>query len=771
MSKSVGLLVILLAISTSAFSQNNCQLKLSGQVIDEHDQSALSYASVQLLNTNYGVSADGEGKYELKGLCPGNYKLVVAHLGCEPDTIVIELVKNLHLDLFLEHHTEELQQVTIETSRNEDQGVVKQKMKQEEVFKKSGLPMAKMLESINGVNTLNTGSNISKPVIQGFTNNRVQILNHGVEHQGQNWGDEHAPEIDPFASASYSVIKGAGAVRYGNGAIGGVVLVEPKPLPQDAGIKAEFNSMLATNNRLGATSLMLEGKFKSLPNFAWRVQGSLKKGGNIRTPNYYQRNSGVEEFNYSYLLAYSASNWTAKLHYSLFNSNVGIFSGAHIGNLTDLRNAIAMNKPREQDLEGFSYEIRRPYQRLIHELFKVEFKRYFEKMGQVELSISRQFNIREEFDRGLPRDPFLRSLNIPEFSLSLESYVGQANWQLPTKKNINTSIGVTAKSIRNTINSFVDFIPDYESQVIGFYGITKKTFVKGQVEFGLRFDQNQMDVKQYTQRGIVRSEQNFNAFTANFGGFRRFGNDWTWKANISYAERPPAINELYSDGLHHGTASLEFGNQELKKEKALAINTALEGKWNNLDIEFDAFLQRINDFIYLSPQGVDLTIRGAFPSFDWMNVDGLFRGADFKLGHKVYKNLDWEGSANFLWANDLTSNSFLVNIPANRYRNVLRYQFKVKRKQDDLSLELNHQFVDRQNRFDEEEEIAPPPEAYQLVGASLSYSTKRKKMAYQMALEVNNALNEVYRDYMNRFRFYTDEQGLDIQFRLKINLL
>ena len=216
---------------------------------------------------------------------------------------------------------------------------------------------------------------------------------------------------------------------------------------------------------------------------------------------------------------------------------------------------------------------------------------------------------------------------------------------------------------------------------------------------------------------------------------------------------------------------MEFGNQDLNKEKALAINTAIKGKWKDLGLEFDAFVQRIDDFIYLSPQGVDLTIRGAFPSFDWMNVDGLFRGTDIKLKHKVYKNLNWEGSANFLWANDLTSNSFLVNIPANRYRNVLRYRFEMKRKKDDLSFELNHLFVERQERFDAEEEIAPPPPAYQLFGAALSYNTSRKKLGYQIALQLNNALNEVYRDYMNRFRFYTDEQGLDLQLRLKINLL
>ena len=47
-----------------------------------------------------------------------------------------------------------------------------------------------------------------------------------MRHGFQNWGIDHAPEIDISSADNISVIKGAAGVRYGPEALGGVVLVE-----------------------------------------------------------------------------------------------------------------------------------------------------------------------------------------------------------------------------------------------------------------------------------------------------------------------------------------------------------------------------------------------------------------------------------------------------------------------------------------------------------------------------------------------------------------
>mgnify|MGYP001353723073 FL=1 len=87
-----------------------------------------------------------------------------------------------------------------------------------------------------------------------------------------------------------------------------------------------------------------------------------------------------------------------------------------------------------------------------------------------------------------------------------------------------------------------------------------------------------------------------------------------------------------------------------------------------------------------------------------------------------------------------------------------------------MSIRLGQQYVFSQYRFNENEEIAPPPEAYQLFHASVLMPVlEKEKIKAQLSIEVRNLLNTKYRDYLNRFRYFTDAQGRNINIHLKIN--
>ena len=52
-------------------------------------------------------------------------------------------------------------------------------------------------------------------------------MNHGVKMQDQDWGVEHAPNIDINSVGNISLIKGAAALQYSGDAIGGLIILEP----------------------------------------------------------------------------------------------------------------------------------------------------------------------------------------------------------------------------------------------------------------------------------------------------------------------------------------------------------------------------------------------------------------------------------------------------------------------------------------------------------------------------------------------------------------
>ena len=141
-------------------------------------------------------------------------------------------------------------------------------------------------------------------MIHGLHSNRILILNNGIRQEGQQWGQEHAPEIDPFVATNLKLIKGAAAVKYGSDAIGGVILVNPPDLPESAELSGSVNLVGASNNRLGASSIMLEGGLAGLKGFGWRVQGSIKRAGDAQAADYRLTNTGTTENNFSLGLGY-----------------------------------------------------------------------------------------------------------------------------------------------------------------------------------------------------------------------------------------------------------------------------------------------------------------------------------------------------------------------------------------------------------------------------------------------------------------------------------
>ncbi|MEM7040154.1 MAG: TonB-dependent receptor plug domain-containing protein, partial [Bacteroidota bacterium] len=313
---------------------------------------------------------------------------------------------------------------------------------EEELEKLKGKQLGEALREIAGVDALQTGPSIFKPMIHGLHSNRVLVLNNGIRQEGQQWGSEHGPEIDPFIANELTVVKGANGVRYGPDAIAGVVLVEPAPLRDSAGIGGRVDLVGMSNGRMGATSGMLEGNFARLPAFAWRVQGTLKRGGDMHTPDYNLTNTGLREYNFSAAAGWQKERYGVDVFYSQFNTDLGIFAGAHIGNLTDLQLAIERDTPLIAN--PFSYEIKRPYQHIEHELTKVRSWLETGEAGKLSLTYARQYNLRQEFDtHTLGIAP---GTNPPQLHYEITSHLAELVWEHEKWKGLKGQVGVMGQT-------------------------------------------------------------------------------------------------------------------------------------------------------------------------------------------------------------------------------------------------------------------------------------------------------------------------------------
>ena len=739
-------------------AQYQCDFTIQGNVIDEHDGSELGYANVVVVGQNQAAMSDEKGWYTLKAVCPETLVLACSHVGCETVYDTLEVYANLEHNFYPEHHVELLEGISIE-ARSEEKESLSIMSTMYNLERALGSSLGESLTQITGVNTLNTGASIAKPMMHGLHSNRLLIMNNGIRQEGQQWGREHAPEIDPFIADELVVIKGASSVQYGPDAIAGVVLVNPKPLPDELGIGASLNLIGQSNGRAGNTDLALEGRAKKLPAFRWRVQGSLKKVGNQHAPDYYLKNTGYEEANFSGAASLVDKGRGVEFYYSQFNTKLGIFSAAHIGNLSDLQRAFESDRPL--DSAGFSYNIVNPYQFVTHELIKAKGFINAGERGKLEIIYARQYNLRQEFDNGRGSD------DVPALNFEITTQTLDAVWKVRTSNTFQYRLGTNTLAQGNTYTGRL-FIPNFKKWNAGLFGVARKKFENNwAVELGARMDYIRLRVFIREGEDIVVYPHEFLQPSASLASSKQLSKSMKWTSNLATAWRPPTVNEWYSRGVHHGAATYEIGDTSLVQEVSYSWSNQLLldiGRWN---AEAEVYVNFMDGFINQQATfPATLTIRGAFPTFRYEQTDALLYGLDSRISYMLTEEVSVISQTSLLRARDLTKGGWIAQMPADQSRIELLYEPFHKNGDQNLYVSVNTQWVNKQWRVESNGDYVPPPEGFWLVGANAGIIIPREKSEIGIHLDVNNALNQRYRQYLNRFRYFGDELGRNFILRL-----
>ena len=753
---------------TGLAQSTNCHCFIRGIVRDDHTGQPIVGATLLLVKSNQGIFTDADGRYEFTNLCPGRYEIECRIVGYQPRRDTVNLVEG-HEENFLlaedEIHLKDVEIIAQRTDAPITQPLTT--LTGSDLAQTRGQSLGESLQSITGITTLQTGSSIAKPVIHGMHSNRVLIMNNGVRQEGQQWGSEHAPEIDPFVATRLSVVKGAAGVRYGSDAIGGVILVEPEELPIDKPLSGEVNAAGFSNGRQGAGSATLQGGVKGLEGFGWRAQGTLKRGGNIRTPSYFLDNTGISERNYSLAAGYRRGGFGAEVYYSHFATKIGIFSGSHIGSVTDLLNVIKSGEPLLKS--DFSYEINRPYQQVKHNLLKSEVHYHFPDGNRLKWVSAFQYDNRLEFDLHAPRNDSLASLNRPDLSFRLTTLTNDILWDhKPLARKFTGQIGVSTLYQYNVMNGR-PLIPNFDQWNVGLFAIERLVHNGWELEAGLRYDYRRLTTYRIVSREKKTDIFNFHNASGTLGAGRNLNDRWSVRLNLGTAWRAPNVSELFSNGVHHGAAAYEEGDATLIPEKALNAIGSTRYATEKLTIEVGGYYNYIRDYIYLKPQAEPvLTVRGAFPYFRYTQTDATFKGIDVNVDWKLNSHISWGSKMTYLRVNDVLNDSYLVNIPANRWENQLKSTWQEVGAWRKMSLSLTNRWVGEQRRVPPASDFAPPPAGYSLWSAQASGTLPMAgKRQLELTLTVDNIFNAAYRDYLNRFRYFADDMGRNVSLRAR----
>ena len=739
--------------------QKTCSIRFDGQITSD---IALSYQVT--LDDSITTVSDDSGFFSFSNLCPGVYT-VSAQVGALDQTWpFVILDHDTTIRLPIDDNMLLTPLYVLGSFSGPNTLLKKRTLKTDDILKSGGSNLSDLASNITGVSSLKTGNTIGKPIVGGMVGRRVVIYNNGVRLEGQDWGSEHGPEVDAQDVNEITVIKGPGSLRYASDALGGLVLVESPELLVKPGIEAGIGLHGMSNGRAGSSSAYLSGRFAKIP-LSYRFQGTLKRSGNTHTPQYVLNNTGALERNFSARLGYTGKRWRVEALHSLFTSKVGIFSGAHIGNLTDLRNAFEAEQPF--DSTGFDYVIERPYQDIIHELSKVTFQYRINDAHQLELQYSRQYNSRLEYDKDVPLNDSLAALNLPDFSLEITTHIAEMLWSHQMGKRLSGSFGLTGKHQGNT-HAYRSFIPNFHNQSVGAFWIERYVKNRFAIESAIRYDHHFLTVYQRDEsNNIVETDHPFSGLSGSLGGLYNVSKSFRINAAISSGWRMPWVNELYSSGLHHGVAALEYGDNTMQIERSIGFNLSPEYETEKLWLSMDVYGQLLHNYIYLQPaEEPTLTIQGAFPTFYFQQTDAWSGGIDLTARIKITPQLEAQGTASAVRIQDRNSAEYLPGTPSDRFSLAVTYSGKVKRIDWSISPRFDH--VAKQWRVLQAADFVPPPNAYNLLSATATMKFPFKSRVITTVFRVENILNTSYRDYLNRFRYYALDLGRN--YSLKFNI-
>jgi iron complex outermembrane receptor protein len=483
--------------------------------------------------------------------------------------------------------------------------------------------------------------------------------------------------------------------------------------------------------------------------------------GNYKTPTHTLSNTATQEASVSYGNLWNSERgyWGLKakaereFHVKAYFFRGGIFSESHIGNVNDL--LLAMQRTQPLNDAPFSYRINKPMQQAGN--FQASYNNRNEVLGKylIHHKFAIQMNQRWEFDPHRSSAKSFAQLNL--WQGTINQYTGFSRIHKAAQWHSKWVFQNTSQWQRY---SGYYFLPDYQQwQPNLHWHFSNTTNLRAQHSLVLRSD--------YLIRNVFPKSngQTTETWQRNFGpsaaySFIKEMDNQQLQLHFSQLWRAPGINELYTRGVHHGAASYEEGNTTLKPETGQKIELLWLLSGRSHEIRATTFYQQSQNFIALFPMANPvLTVRGAFPGYEYKQLPTQYAGAEIQYSQKwASRGLQISLRAGGIYARIKQGTDV-------RYPNFLpcpKGSIQINKRWSHATLLLETVGVGKQPFYTAGSDFLPPPNGYVLFNAQLQLNTQGHDQHAHWVIYGENLGNKAYRDYMDRFRYFTNQSGMNV---------
>lgn len=465
--------------------------------------------------------------------------------------------------------------------------------------------LGETLSRLTGVQSSYFGPGVGRPIIRGLDGARVQVLNSGLgSGDVSTVSADHAVSIEPFLANQIEVLKGPATLFYGSGAIGGAVnvidgrIAEQRTLQPLEG-RAELRAGSVNDERTGM--LRLDGSSEN--GLVFHFDALHRESGDYRIPGTAEREGLHEDEDgehhdedlvrgrlpNSALRTSSAGlgvSWVGErgfigLGHSFYTSRYGIPGHSH-GDGHD--HGHGHDHGDDDHGEGDV--------RILLDQHRNELRAGLDGLGIFEtarLRIADTTYTHTEYEGkavGTVFDNRSREARLELVHRPFGAWRGALGMQ-GTQRDF-AAVGAEA------------FVPANRMRDIGLFYVADATFGAFQTELGLRHDRNRIDTDAHPLAPNRATQREFKPTSASAALRWNLSDDLHVSLGLDRAQRSPTAEELYSNGLHVATGSIEVGNDALRMETANRLE--LGAHWHSplLTLGASAYLTRYRDFIYLT---------------------------------------------------------------------------------------------------------------------------------------------------------------------------
>lgn len=738
---------VLLAAEPARVSHERVPAAIAGRITDRAGQP-ISDATVSVIELARSATTGTDGRFQLADLPAGRYSLSVRRVGYVSVLRVVDIaIADLDVNITLDPGAVRIEPVNVTSTRApiaaSASPLATSMLTSEQIHLDGGISLAHSVAQLAGVRNVSSGQQLGKPMIRGLFGPRVLVLTDGSRLEDYSWSNEDGPSLDARLAQRVEVIRGPASVLYGSEALGGVVNVIPAELPSSAdgskfhrtGIEAYGGS---NNTELG-TAGMIEG---AQGRYGFRAMATGRFALDVQTPRGKLQNSSFWAFN-------------SESAFGIDNAHGStVIRGAHYGGEFHLLEATgpeagdSTGGPVRQTLDD-RLQVTNNY--VVSSGLRFETKAQYQRHALTEVS--------DDCQPAPGQTTCTKVKDQQAFGLVLNTGTVDVLAHHSVGDLLTGTAGISGMYQLSGTSGPIFLVPGATTSGGGIFAFEQLAL--GPISFvgGARADARSLSSDASPALALAANSRSWSSTSGNVGVVVHALPELSLVANLGTGWRAPTLFDLYTNGPNVGDARYEIGDPALKTERDHNIDGGVRWASSRLRADVSVFHNTVNDFIFVAP--TSQTISG-LRVFRHSQADARLTGAELSASLDVAEPLTLRASHDFVNGTDAITGQPLPFMPPPRTilgANVHTARMGwASRASFGAELEINA----TQSR------LAPsdlPSSGYTLLNLDFSMERVVRARPIRFGLDVRNATNTSYTDFLSRYKSFAYGPGVNLIFK------